>query len=116
MVQSAAATVDQWMAEVEDARRPALERFRALCREVLVGREEKMAYGMPAYARGELMTAFNNQKGYIAFYAGQTAIQNHRAALAGVDCGKGCIRYKKIDRIDFDVVRSILEDINSRDA
>lgn len=115
MVQSTAATVDQWMAEVEPDRRAALERFRSLCREVLVGREEKMAYGMPAYTKGELMTAFNSQKGYIAFYAGRTAMENHREALAGIDCGKGCIRYKKIGGIDFDLVRLILEDIHSRD-
>ena len=59
-------------------------------------------------------TAFNNQKNYIAFYAGQTAIQAHKKELAGISCGKGCIRYTRPDRIDFDLVRSLLANIATR--
>ena len=47
---------------------------------------------------GAMVTAFANQKGYIAFYAGQAAIQAHKKELAGIDCGKGCIRYKTSPR------------------
>jgi hypothetical protein len=32
----------------------------------------------------------------------------HRDRLTGLDVGKGCIRYRRTDQIDVDVVRSIL--------
>ena len=74
-----------------------------------------MAYGMPTYQKdGKMVMAFNNQKNYIAFYAGQTAIQAHKKQLAGIGCGQGCIRYSKPEKIDFDVVRSLLENIATR--
>ena len=115
MVQSKAKTVAAYLKEADAARRPALKKLRALFVEVLSGCEEGMDYGMATYKRGaELVTAFANQKGYIAFYAGQTAINAHKKELAGIDCGKGCIRYKHPDRIDFTVVRSLLKSIAAR--
>ncbi|MFW3464645.1 hypothetical protein [Streptomyces sp. 058-1L] len=47
MVQSRAEDVDQYLAELPDARRGALTELRALCRAELTGFREVMAYGMP---------------------------------------------------------------------
>jgi uncharacterized protein YdhG (YjbR/CyaY superfamily) len=104
------------METVEPDRREPLERLRGLCRDILADHEEVMAYGMPGYRKGEFLTAFNSQKNYIAFYAGQAAIETFKDRLKGADCGKGCIRYKRIAAMDFDVIRSILEDIRDRRA
>lgn len=112
MVQSNAATVAAYLKEADDVRRPLLTRFRKLAREILADCDEEMDYGMATYKKGgELVTAFANQKGYIAFYAGHRAIADHKAALKGIDCGKGCIRYKNLAKIDFDTVRSLFENI-----
>ena len=115
MVQSKATSVDAFMAEVPEDRRPALERLRQLCREELVGWGEGMTYGMPGYGPpGAPVVCFNNQKQYIAFYAGGTAVTRFAERLADVDCGKGCIRYRKPAAIDFDLVRDILKDVRAR--
>ncbi len=115
MVQSKASSVGAYLKEADDSRRPALTRLRRLIREMLPDCDEVMDYGMPTYRRGAAMvTAFASQKNYIAFYAGATAIARHKMALGGIDCGKGCIRYKTPEKIDFDVVRSLLEDIRTR--
>jgi uncharacterized protein YdhG (YjbR/CyaY superfamily) len=116
MVQSKAVSVDAFLAEVEDDRRPALERLRALCREELAGWGEGMTYGMPGYGPpGPPVICFNNQKQYVAFYAGETAVTKFADRLAGAaDCGKGCIRYRKPGAIDFDLVRDILRDVRAR--
>jgi uncharacterized protein YdhG (YjbR/CyaY superfamily) len=112
MVQSKAATVDAYLKEADASRKPALVKFRKLAKETLTGCDEGMNYGMAYYARdGEMVTAFANQKGYIAFYAGANAIEAHKTALKGIDCGKGCIRYKNIEKIDFDVVASLFKTI-----
>ena len=115
MAKSDAATVVAFLKEADTARRPALTKFRKLVREMLPSSDESMAYGMPTYTRGgKMVTAFNNQKNYIAFYAGETAIQAHKKELGGISCGKGCIRYSKPEKIDFDVVRSLLANIATR--
>ena len=33
----------------------------------------------------------------------------HRDRLAGLSVGKGCIRYRRPEQLDLDVVRSILD-------
>jgi uncharacterized protein YdhG (YjbR/CyaY superfamily) len=112
MVQSKATTVAAYLKEADDTRRPVLAKFRKLARAALPDCDEVIDYGMPVYKRdGAMLTAFANQKGYVAFYAGQAAIAAHRADLAGIDCGKGCIRYKNLAKIDFGVVASLVAHI-----
>ena len=117
MVQSKAASVDDFMVEVSPDRRPALDRLRSLCRETFGAERELMAFGMPAY--GDPKTpwiAFNSQKQHIALYAGQGAIERFGDRLGGASCGKGCIRWRRPDRMDFDVIADILADVKARKA
>lgn len=116
MVQSKAATVDDYMQTIELDRLPALQRLRDLCRNVLDGYEEKMAWGMPGYSLEgrDPSVAFNSQKRHIAFYAGSVAVERFKDRLVGIDCGKGCVRYSRPDKIDFQVVEDILKDIRAR--
>ncbi|WP_141809343.1 iron chaperone [Nocardia bhagyanarayanae] len=110
MVQSKASDVDGYLAEVPEARRAAATRLRELCRTELTGFTEVMAYGMPCYERdgvGEI--AFANQKQYISFYLLRTDVRAAFAErLAGHDMGKGCLRFRKPELIDFDLVRDLL--------
>ncbi|MBF6296915.1 DUF1801 domain-containing protein [Nocardia amamiensis] len=110
MVQSKASDVDAYLAEVPEARRAALSRLRELCRAELTGFTEVMSYGMPCYERagvGEI--AFANQKQYISFYLLRADV---RAAfsdrLAGHDMGKGCLRFRTPERVEFELVRDLL--------
>ncbi|HEY1016042.1 MAG TPA: DUF1801 domain-containing protein [Herpetosiphonaceae bacterium] len=109
-MQSTARDVSAYLAEVPEERRPALEQLRALCLEVLAGAEEGMSYGMPCYGRhGTPEVAFASQKGYISLYINQAVVDAHREQLAGLNVGKGCIRYPRPQRMDFAVIRSMLE-------
>ncbi len=47
----AAASVDEYIAELPDERRPWMENIRSDCQELLNGFEESMSYGMPSYPR-----------------------------------------------------------------
>jgi len=111
-MQSKAPDVASYLEELPDDRRPALERLRKLCRQALKGWEECMAYGMPAYKRdGEVQVAFASQKQYISLYVLQLdVVDRHRKALTGCRIGKGCIRFSRADRIDFDQIRAVLSD------
>ena len=112
MVQSKAANVDDFMQEVAPERRPALDRLRALCLERFGADSETMAFGMPAYGDPKApLVAFNSQKQYIAVYPGRAALDAFNERLAGVDRGGGCVRWKKPDKIDFDLLADILDHV-----
>lgn len=116
-MQSKARTVDAYMTEVPPARQAAIAELRELCRKVLVGYDENMQYGMPGYAKdGTVRVAFNSQKQYISLYIAPAVVAANRDLLAGISCGKSCIRYKRPEHINFDVVRKLLQETVSTDA
>ena len=109
---SSANTVDQYLEEVPGERRQALTRFRALCRERLVGFTEDMRYGMPSYSRDDTVeVAFASQKQNIALYVLRTnVLDRHRDAFSKSAVGKGCVRYRNPDKIDFARVGQMLDE------
>jgi hypothetical protein len=68
---------------------------------------------MPAYWREGVDTggiASAAQEQYLSFYVLRTdVVAAHRDRLAGLGVGKGCIRYRRPEQVDADVVRSVLE-------
>ena len=64
---------------------------------------------MPAYSRdGVAEIAWASQKQYISLYVMRADVLDaHRRQLAGLDVGKGCIRYRNPAAIEFAVARSI---------
>jgi uncharacterized protein YdhG (YjbR/CyaY superfamily) len=111
-MQSSAKTVTAYLREVPAERRTALAKLRDLCREILTEFEESMAYGGPSYSRnGEVEVGFASQKNFIGLYILRTDVmKTHRDQLKGkgVSIGKGAIRYSKPEKIDFNVVESML--------
>ena len=118
-MQSKAENVDEYLEEVPEERREALTRLRNLCLGILDGYEENMSYGMPGYkkAGGEIEIAFASQKNYISFYVLKDDVLNkHRESLKGLNMGKGCIRYTKPEKIDFKIVKGLLQDSYHTDS
>ncbi len=117
-MQSDAKVVDQYLKEVPDERLEALSMLRELCQTVLKGYEENMEYGMPSYSKGGTVeVAFASQKNYISLYILKQAVMDkHRPALAGLNLGKGCVRYTKPEKINFEVVKDLLTDSYLSDA
>ena len=115
-MQSKVTTIDAYLDEAPAERRAALERLRALAHAIHPGVDECIDYGMPVFKRdGVMRVAFASQKNYIALYGlGADTIERHRAALKGADLGKGCVRYRKPDTIDFALVETMM--IEARDS
>ena len=107
---SGAATVDAYLAEVAEARRPAMARLRELCRERRRGSEECIEYGMPCYKRGGAAEiAFASQKQYVALYVmKKDVLDEFRERLGASSIGKGCGRYREPAKIDFRVIDELL--------
>jgi hypothetical protein len=114
-MQSAADTVEAYIDEQPDVWRPSLRRLRELCCRELVDYVEGMDHGMPAYARrGQTEVAFAKQARYLSLYILKRAVLDaHRAGLVGISVGKGCIRYRRPDQINWALVASLLSDTRS---
>jgi len=68
-----------------------------------------MKYGLPSF--GEIC-ALASQKNHMALYVCEgDIVKAHLARLGKVSCGKGCIRFKRIDDLDLSAVESILKEI-----
>lgn len=109
-MQSMARDVATYLEEVPADRRACLTRLRQLCRATLAGYEECIEYGMPCYKKdGVAEVAFASQKNHIALYVMKTdVVEGNRDRLAGLSVGKGCIRYTRPEKMDFDVVERLL--------
>ena len=115
-MKSEAKDVATYIDESPADRREALLKLRRLCREVLTGFDEIMAYGGPCYARkGKVEVGFASQKHFIGLYIlRQDALETQRPNLTGLSVGKGCIRYSRPEKIDYAVVERLL--VATRDS
>jgi uncharacterized protein YdhG (YjbR/CyaY superfamily) len=126
-------TVDQYIAELSDERRDAFSRLYFVIRENIDPRfSEAMLYGMPGWVISKeiypagyhvdpnLPVSFigvANQKHYIALYHmglyGDPDLllwfMNEYAKTGQkLDMGKSCIRFKKMDKIPFELIAALV--------
>ena len=126
MVSSAAATVEQYLAELEEPRRDEITELLGLIRQNLPkGFDETMAWGMivfqvplavsgPTYNDQPLAAvALASQKHHISFYLSSiyaseelTAEFHERWARSGkkLDMGKSCVRFRSLDKADLETL------------
>jgi uncharacterized protein YdhG (YjbR/CyaY superfamily) len=109
-MKSAATDVDGYISEQLEGWRDTLQRFRHLCRRLLPGHTEEMAHGMPTYSRaGRMEVAFAKQVNYLSFYVlKESVLHDLRPRLEGLTLGKGCIRYRRAEQVDWSVVEDLL--------
>jgi len=138
-MQIKASTPDQYMEQLPDDRKKAMEALRKSIRENLPeGFEETMSYGMIGYviprsvyphgyhANPELPLPFINiasQKNYIALYhmglyTDRKLLDWFRKAWASkagtkLDMGKSCIRFKHTEDIPYDLIGELVTKINA---
>jgi uncharacterized protein YdhG (YjbR/CyaY superfamily) len=125
-MQSDARTVDQYLAELPDDRRDAIETVRDAIVEYLpAGYVESMNWGMITYeipletypktynGKPLMYAALASQKNHMAVYLSgvyvseDAAADFHRAYKATgkkLDMGKSCVRFKKLDDLPVDLI------------
>jgi len=85
----------------DDWRRETLSALRELIQRNAPEMREGIRYKMLSYDddRGQVF-ALNAQKGYVSFYVGNSdKVDPTGELLKGLDCGKGCIRFRKSVRV-----------------
>jgi uncharacterized protein YdhG (YjbR/CyaY superfamily) len=116
MVSSKAATVAQFLAQSDPARRPALNAFRKLVKSSAPKAVESMQYGMPAYSSGKTGFAFTAQKHYLSFYfCDVELVEKYAHELRGLDCGKCCLRGRKLEHFPLETLAEMVREAVKRD-
>ncbi len=110
-------SVDEYLENAPQARRQALETVRELILKTVPQAQETMHYRMPTYEYDGVICSLASQKHYMSLYMDTQLVDKFRDQLGHLDCGKSCIRFKRIEDLPLDVVRQILlETISLRDT
>jgi hypothetical protein len=129
-VKSDAATVEAYLAELPEDRRPAIEAVReAVVENLPEGYEEGMLYGMigwyvPLERFGDTyngqplgLAGLASQKGHVALYLNNVygdpatdAWFRNRWAATGkkLDMGKSCVRFRRLEDVPLDVIGEVI--------
>jgi uncharacterized protein YdhG (YjbR/CyaY superfamily) len=88
-------TFDEYLANVPEPQRAALERTRRFVHRVVPDAEEATSYGMPAFKyRQRPLLGFKASKNHLSVFPfSPDAIDAVRDGLAGFDLSKGTVRF-----------------------
>jgi uncharacterized protein YdhG (YjbR/CyaY superfamily) len=107
--------VEEYLEQLEPQRRAALTEVRELILEEAPEAVETMKYRMPTYQYGTgILCAFASQKRYMSLYMETEAVEDHKAELEDLDVGKSCIRFRKLEKLPLDTVRTMLKETVDR--
>ena len=97
---------DAYRNDVDGKLREMLEDIREVIFQVYDENEEIIEYGMLGYPGLANLAA---QKNYVALYVKPKVLDNYRDQIK--DCGKSCIRFRKPEEIDREMLQNLLKDV-----
>lgn len=109
-MQYQASSPEQYLSMLDnDWRKDTLLALRQVILSQINGLDESIHYKMLGYAiKDDFLFHLNAQKHFVGLYVGNIEkIPNHVALLDGLDCGKGCIRFKKKNPVNQDITEFI---------
>jgi uncharacterized protein YdhG (YjbR/CyaY superfamily) len=109
-MQSKAPTISRYFSGLPPEERSVLKTLDRMVRSAAPKAVGSMKYGMPTYELASRFIAFNSQRNYFSFYADPEIVKRHRKELKGLDCGKSCIRFRKIEDVSLETLRKIVSD------
>ncbi len=104
--------VDTYIDSLDEPRKSSLQQLRKIILETVPEAEETIQYNMPAYTYHGMLCAIASQKHYMSFYLLDGAIvEKNRHLLTGLSVGKGCIRFKDINKLPEPTIRAMLREV-----
>ena len=103
--------VDTYIDLLDESRKSSLQQLRRIILETVPGAEETIQYNMPYYTYHGMLCAFASQKHYMSFYLlNGEIVEKNRHLLTGLSVGKGCIRFKNINKLPEPTIRAMLQE------
>lgn len=122
---TSAKTVEEYLDAVPDERKEIINTLHKFIHDSLPKQKVHFAYNMLGYGsfpyrnyKKELISwpliALANQKNYISIYVcsvldGEYIAEKYRDNLGKVSIGKSCIRFKKLEDINLDELKKVLQ-------
>lgn len=109
-VRAKPATTDQYLAQLGEEQRSALEAVRRTVRGAAPFAEECLSYGLPAFrVDGRPLVAFGASAHHCAFYPMNPAtVEAHRRELKDFDTSKGTVRFQPDRPLPPGLVRKLV--------
>jgi len=104
-------TIDEYIAEVGDDQRAALEKLRKAIRAGAPQAEECISYQIPAFRlNGKPLVAFGATANHCAFYLmSSSTVAAHHDELQNYDTSKGTIRFPAHKPLPVALVRKLVK-------
>jgi uncharacterized protein YdhG (YjbR/CyaY superfamily) len=109
-MQSKASSISEYISGLSPRERSVAEALDKMVRSAAPKASGSMKYGMPTYDLAPRIIAFNAQKNYFSFYADPGIVRRYRDELKGLNCGKSCIRFRKIEDVSLATLKRIVSD------
>jgi uncharacterized protein YdhG (YjbR/CyaY superfamily) len=108
---SAPSSVDDYLAEVPEGPRAALEKLRETIKAAAPEATESIAYGMPAFRqRGRFLVSYAAYKHHCSLYPASKAVMEELGdELKPYFSGKGTIRFQADEPLPAALVKRIVE-------
>lgn len=103
-------TPSDYLNRLAPERQAMFLKIRELIRAEIPQVEETMRYNMPTYELDEVVLAIASQKHYMSLYMDTELVAKHGEALAHLNCGKSCVRFKKLEELPLGTVRQIIRE------
>lgn len=103
-------TVQDYFKTISKDRVEAMEILQQLIKEIFPTAIEDMNYKLPTYSfNGLKICAIASQKNYMSLYImNYDLLDNFKEELNSFNCGKSCIRFKKLDTETIKLFKEIL--------
>jgi uncharacterized protein YdhG (YjbR/CyaY superfamily) len=105
----AAESVEAYIAGFPPDVRTALRKMRATIRKAAPGAEEKIGYGMPAYALEGPLVYFAGFAKHISFFPTSSGVEEFREELAAYGTSKGTVRFPLGTRVPYGLIARIVK-------
>lgn len=104
-------TIDDYLADLDDDSRAAIDRVYTIAREVVPDAEQGKGYGMPALVyHGKSLIAVMRARKHIGVYPfSPEAVAAVASDLTGYDLDKGTIRFQPGKPLPDAVIRALVE-------
>ena len=123
-MKSNAKTPTEYINSLKEPRKTEIKKLHKIIRKIVPNLKPHMKFGMPGYGtyhykyasgrEGDWMViGLANQKNYISLYSclsdGKNYVaEKHKDGLPKANVGKSCIRFRKLEDIDLEVIKRIL--------
>jgi uncharacterized protein YdhG (YjbR/CyaY superfamily) len=105
----AAESVEAYIVGFPPDVRTALRKMRATIRKAAPGAEEKIGYGMPAYALEGPLVYFAGFAKHISFFPTSSGVEEFREELAAYGTSKGTVRFPLGTRVPYGLIARIVK-------